>query len=63
MCIRDRVELEKAWSRSVSRRFRWPLLLGSPALPFTLMLLLFLLALVRFLMERRRRQEMAEQDW
>jgi len=59
----DVVELEKAWSRSVSRRFRWPLLLGSSALPFTLMLLLFLLALVRFLIERRRRQEMAEQDW
>ena len=55
--------LEKAWHRSVSRRFRWPLLLSSPALPFLLMLLLFIVGLVRFLLERRRRQEMAEQDW
>jgi len=57
------MELEKAWRRSVSRRFRWPMLLGSSTLPFILMLLLFMIALVRFLIERRRRQEMAEQDW
>lgn len=56
-------ELEWAWRRSVAERWRWPLLLQSPVLPFGVMLFLFLIGLVRFLRERRRRQEMPDEDW
>jgi len=56
-------ELESAWRSSVARRWRWPLLLRSGSLVLTLMLVLFLVGLIRYLRERRRRQEMPEQDW
>lgn len=56
-------ELESAWRLSVAERWRWPLLLQSPVLPFAVMLLLFIVGLVRFLRERRRRQEMPDEDW
>jgi hypothetical protein len=56
-------ELESAWRRSVARRWRWPLLLGSPAVPFGLMLLIFIVGYLRYRRERRRRQEMEERDW
>ena len=56
-------ELESAWRSSVARRWRWPLFVDSGSLVLTLMLVLFLIGLVRYLRERRRRQEMPEQDW
>lgn len=56
-------ELESEWRASVSRRWRWHLLFQSPVLPFTLMLLLFLIGFARYLVQRRRRQELPEQDW
>lgn len=56
-------ELESAWRRSVAERWRWPLLLQSPLVPFAVMLLIFIVGLVRFLRERRRRQEMPDEDW
>lgn len=56
-------ELEAAWRQSVARRWRWPLLLQSPALPFGLMLLLFIAGLLRYLRERRRRQERPDTNW
>jgi hypothetical protein len=56
-------ELESAWRSSVARRWRWLLLFRSGSLVLTLMLVLFLVGFVRYLRERRRRQEMPEQDW
>jgi hypothetical protein len=56
-------ELETEWRQSVARRWRWPLLLQSPVLPFGLMLLVFIAAYLRYRRERRRRQEMTEDDW
>ncbi len=56
-------ELESTWRRSVSRRWRWPLLLTSPAPILGLMLLLFLIGVVRFYVAKRRRQEMHGRDW
>jgi len=56
-------QLESAWRLSVARRWRWPLLLRSPAVPFALMLLIFILGYIRYRRERRRRQEMPERDW
>jgi len=56
-------ELESAWRSSVARRWRWPLFLRSGAWVLILMVVLFFVGLVRYLRERRRRQEMPEQDW
>ncbi len=54
-------ELEAEWRGSIGKRWRWHLLFQSPVLPFTLMLLLFLVGLARYILQRRRRQEMPEQ--
>ena len=56
-------ELEEAWRTETVREWRWPLLFESQAVWFSLMVLLFLAGLVRYLRERRRRQESAEDDW
>jgi hypothetical protein len=56
-------ELETSWRESVSRRWRWILLFQSSAPIFTLMLLLFLVGVIRFYREKRRRQEMPDDDW
>jgi hypothetical protein len=56
-------ELESAWRSSVVRRWRWPLLFQSPTLIYGLMVLLFLVGLARYLRDRRRRQEMLDEDW
>ncbi len=56
-------ELESAWRSSVARRWRWPLFVRSGSWILTIMLVLFFVGLVRHLRERRRRQEMPEQDW
>jgi len=56
-------ELESTWRRSVVRRWRWPLLFQSPVVVYGLMVLLFLIGLLRYVRERRRRQEMPEQEW
>ncbi len=55
-------ELETTWRRSVVRAWRWPLLAQSPILIYGLMALLFVIGLARYLRERRRRQEIYEQD-
>jgi hypothetical protein len=59
----DLAQLESEWRRSLARRWRWPLLLQSPLLPFGLLLLVFFAALIRHLRERKRRQETPESDW
>lgn len=56
-------ELESTWRRAVVRRWRWPLLFQSPVVLYGVMVLLFLIGLVRYLRERRRRQEMPEREW
>jgi len=57
-------DLETAWRRSVSQRWRWPLLFDSPALIYGLMVFLFAAGLARYLRDRRRRrQEMDGRDW
>ncbi len=58
-------ELETTWRRSVVRTWRWPLLAQSPVLIYGLMALLFVIGLARYLRERRRRQEISEDegDW
>jgi hypothetical protein len=56
-------ELESAWRGSLSRRWRWPMLFQSGAPVLLMMLLLFIAGLIRHLLQRRRRQEMPEQDW
>ncbi len=56
-------ELEVAWRQSVVRRWRWPLLLQSPVVLYGAMVVLFLIGVARYLRQRRRRQEMVEQDW
>ncbi|MFB3882510.1 MAG: peptidase MA family metallohydrolase [Armatimonadota bacterium] len=56
-------ELEEAWRGETIRQWRWPLLFESQAVWFGLMVLLFLAGLARYLRERRRRQESAEEDW
>lgn len=56
-------ELEARWRRSLASRWRWALLLRSPTLPLGLMLLLFIVGLIRHLWERRRRQELPDEDW
>lgn len=59
----DEAQLDSSWRRSVSRRWRWPLLFDSQALLLVAMLILFLLAYIRYRRERRRRQEMPDSDW
>ena len=56
-------EMESAWRRAASRSWRWPLLFESQLIWFGLMVLLFLAGLVRYLRERRRRQETPGDDW
>lgn len=56
-------ELEATWRRAVVRRWRWPLLFQSPTVFYGVMVLLFLIGLIRYLKERRRRQEMPEEEW
>lgn len=56
-------ELESAWRGSLSRRWRWPMLFQSGAPVLLLMLVLFIAGLIRYVLQRRRRQEMPEQDW
>jgi hypothetical protein len=56
-------EMESTWRESVSRRWRWPLILTSPAPILGLMLLLFLIGVVRFYVAKRRRQQMPDYDW
>lgn len=56
-------ELQAAWRRSVARRWRWPLLLQSPVLPFGLMVLIFIAGYLRYRRQRKRRQEQPESDW
>ena len=55
-------ELERQWRRSVSRRWGWRLLLR-PALIYVVMLVLFAIGVIRYLRERRRRQELPDEDW
>jgi len=56
-------ELESTWRQAVVRRWRWPLLFQSPVVVYGAMVALFLIGLIRYLRERRRRQEMLEQEW
>ena len=53
-------ELESTWRRAVVRRWRWPLLFQSPVVVYGVMVLLFLIGLVRYLRERRRRRSSFE---
>ncbi len=59
----NEAQLDSFWRRSVSRRWRWPLLFDSQALLLVAMLILFLFAYIRYRRERRRRQEMPDSDW
>jgi len=56
-------ELEARWRRSVSRRWRWVVLFDSPITIYTLMVMLFLIGLARYLRKRRQRQDIFEEDW
>ena len=56
-------DLEAAWRVSVARRWRWPLLLQSPVLPFGLMLVIFIAGYLRYRRRRRRREQQQDQDW
>ena len=53
-------ELESTWRKAVVRRWRWPLLFQSPVVVYGVMVLLFLIGLVRYLRERRRRRSSFE---
>ncbi|MBN1459716.1 MAG: hypothetical protein JXA57_09260, partial [Armatimonadetes bacterium] len=58
----DLNELEREWRRSVSRRWGWRLLFR-PTLFYVIMLVLFAIGVIRYLLEKRRRQELEEEDW
>jgi hypothetical protein len=58
----DLDELERQWRRSVSRRWGWRLLFR-PELIYLVMAVLLVIGVIRHLLERRRRQELPEEDW
>jgi len=58
----DSDELQREWRVSVSRRWGWRLLFR-PALIYVVMLVLFAIGVIRYLLQKRRRQELAEEDW
>lgn len=58
----DESELEAAWRQSLARRWSLAMFVLSPVFLYAVMALLFLAGLLRFLRDRRRREEMTKVD-